>query len=142
MANPPQWALDFTEKATLYYNELTGKDYRTPTIQWKKSKNEVTTGSAFTDKNLVIVRYGTYLHKFSKHKISLRVNHKLTLAHEIAHCFSPTHHHDSIFWRIAWDLYKWAKIPMWYAKWNEGWYKKKSLVVLKQMKAEAKSRKE
>lgn len=133
----PKWVLNFANEAATYYEEFSNQSCKVPIIEWRKT-SAYSSGEAWIIENIIKIRHGKSLLRAKNHKTTKRIAQKLLLCHEFAHCFTPAPKHDNNFWRTAWTLYKWAKIPMWYAKWSEGWYKKRSLVVLKQMQKEAK----
>jgi len=57
-----------------------------------------------------------------------RTDAKLVLLHEFAHSLAPeTDSHSDAFWDIAWELYRWAKLPIRYCKEREGSYRKGAL---------------
>jgi hypothetical protein len=60
---------------------------------------------------------------------SSRLDQRVVLLHELAHhiCL-PGEHHGKTFWDTAWELFRWAKLPVKYVKAREGTYRKGALV--------------
>ena len=57
-----------------------------------------------------------------------RIDQKVVLLHELAHWIvGPVERHNGRFWDVAWELFRWAKLPIGYTKRREGDYRKGAL---------------
>jgi hypothetical protein len=62
---------------------------------------------------------------------SQRTDAKLVLLHEIAHALAGQRGHQwhtELFWETAWELYRWAKLPIRYCQKREYSYRKKAAI--------------
>ncbi len=139
MATAPQWAQDLVLDTWLYWQKAHAFenfgtwDKPLPVIDWrnthrrgtyfkfakpKKSSGRAWNKQALVPEDRIVVTAG-----------SERLDQRVVLLHELAHILSPVgEHHGSHFWDVAWELYRWAKIPIRYAKTREGNYRKGALV--------------
>lgn len=114
MKAPPKWAQDLTINALIYLDSE-GIKLNVPTLDWKHSNRDSSSGACWFKSARIVVRAG-----------SDRVDAKMVLLHEIAHLQGKGH--TDRFWDIAWMLYRWAKLPIRYCKEREGDYMKGALV--------------
>lgn len=107
----PKWAQDLMLNALLWW-ESQGNEVPNISLEWRHRTGKQSTGTAYGDQDRIRIRQGTD-----------RVDAKLVLLHEIAHQIAkvnnPYEHHTQKFWNIAWQLYRWAKLPVRYCLWRE-----------------------
>ncbi len=114
MTTPPKWAQDLILAVWL-------KEGREdlPVVTWRRnhkraSRDSSGRGWSFERGNRLVITAGTN-----------RLDQKVVLLHESAHVLLPAgEHHGAAFWDKAWELYKWAKLPIRYCKQREGNYRK------------------
>lgn len=138
---PPLWAQNLVIDA-VYYLSQKGYHPDIPDIIWKnahqtyydwdpekkrcigsRSARKHSSGSCYP--NYISIRAGNY-----------RTDCKLVILHELSHWVLPVYRngfiwthkgHTSEFWDIAWDLYRWARLPIKYCKYRESGYRKGSI---------------
>lgn len=106
----PQWAIDLVELVAREAGQPP------PALTWRRSgKTRVTyargalvwakptssSGRFMIGENRIIVTAGR-----------IKSDQKIVLLHECAHWLTPAHHHDSVFWDKAWELYFRHKLPI------------------------------
>ena len=141
----PKWAQDLTIAAILYLQSK-GIKAELPELTWRHGTANQSSGRAI-GKSRIVVTAGKN-----------RADAKLVLLHEIAHTVTESKPqywnierakkngwifpngepekpvvsrmvcHTPEFWETAWDLYRWAKLPIRYCKQREGNYKRGALV--------------
>ncbi len=79
--------------------------YHVPKLNWRRSKkcwssSGMCAYNYLTGETRITVTAGTGGH-----------DHKLVLLHELAHA-ATQNGHSSEFWDMAWQLYRWAKLPI------------------------------
>jgi len=117
--NPPKWAQGLTLNAILYLQSTRYVGLELPRLTWRHAHNRsCSSGISWHDRSKGInVNAGTD-----------RTDAKLVLLHELAHWARPLgESHSDAFWDLAWELYRWAKLPMRYCKWREAEYRKGSI---------------
>ena len=116
----PQWAQELTLKALIH---CTVDDV--PVIRWRRSQGQTSSGTCFRDKKLgFVVTAGRN-----------RTDAKLVLLHELAHWLRPAGEcHGDAFWDLAWNLYRWAKLPVRYCLSREKNYRKGAVLAYKRSK--------
>lgn len=115
MSTPPKWAQDLTLRALLYAEEQ-GYPIIVPTLEWKRFNREDSSGSCWLKEKRILVRGGRD-----------RQAAKLILLHELAHHITGCQHTRTM-WTLAWQLYRWAKLPIRFCSQKEGSYMKGALV--------------
>jgi len=119
MARTPKWAEDLLLDACVYL----GLD-DIPDLSWRKTKHNYSSGRCqYYSTPRIVVSAGKN-----------RFDQKLVLLHEIAHAANPKQHHSDKFWDTAWNLYRWAKLPIRKTLQNEGNYKKGAITAYKRSK--------
>ncbi|MDP2684760.1 MAG: hypothetical protein Q8P20_07040 [bacterium] len=117
----PKWAQELTLKACIWW-EKQGHATEIPDIMWKHSKySKQSSGKCYSDS--ISITSGTD-----------RKDAKLVVLHELAHWFNPAEHHGLAFWQTAWELYKWAGLPINYCKRREYPYKKTAKLAYQKLK--------
>lgn len=141
--NPPKWAQDLIIEAMIYL-ETKGIKADIPALKWRHGSGFHSSGNA-NSKRIVITA--------GKH----RLDQKLVVLHELSHVVTkPIEQHSTVaqarkrgwiipdrkdtdtfssrnvwhseaFWDTAWDLYRWAKLPIRYCKTREDNYRKGSI---------------
>ncbi len=144
----PKWAQDLIIEAMIYL-ESKGIKAEIPAINWRHRAGFYSSGHAGRGGhagNLITITAG-------KH----RLDQKLVVLHELSHVVTkPIEQHSTVaqakkrgwiirdmkdtdtfstryvchsneFWDTAWDLYRWAKLPIRYCKTREGNYRKGSV---------------
>jgi hypothetical protein len=111
----PKWAQELILDASLY---LESKGYAAvlPDITWRHGSKFQSSGHASRTNHITITAGRD------------RLDAKLVLLHEYAHIHAkpaPGSHiwHSGEFWNLAWDLYRWAKLPIRYCQQREYSYK-------------------
>ncbi len=125
MRAPPKWAQELTLNALLWWEEQceSAPNFE---LRWRRGKRYdkryESSGRAgiFKDK-FVLVTAGTN-----------RIDAKLVLLHEIAHQLTNDFH-TAHFWDVAWQLYRWAKLPMRYCIKREQDYRKGAMIAYKRI---------
>ena len=146
----PKWAERLVLEALVY---LEGQGYKppVPTITWRKGNSHCSSGRAI-GKERIVVTAGKD-----------RTDAKLVVLHELAHLVTepepqywnierakkqgwmfpeePTKpivvrriYHTDKFWDIAWQLYRWAKLPIRYCQRREYAYKAGAQVAYRRMR--------
>ena len=125
--NAPKWAQVLILDAMIY---LESKGYQSdlPDIKWRQSH---TAWNFKTDKpalrnNSSGVCYEKYITIVQGKD---RTDNKLVILHELAHWVLL--YHEGLtprFWDLAWDLYRWAKLPVRYCLSREKEYRKGAIV--------------
>ena len=145
MKAPPKWAQELMIKAILHLQSQ-GQDAELPLLTWRHSSHECSSGHASHDRKSITITVG-----------KSRLDQKLVLLHEIAHTVTesdirylnieqakkrgwhftqePTQPiiskricHTGKFWDTAWELYRWAKLPIRYCLQRETEYRKGAAV--------------
>ena len=127
MKEMPKWAADLMGEA-IAYRVTQGRTVQVPKVVWRRARRKSSSGAAYPTKGVVHISVG-----------SDRLDAKVTLLHELAHIWAPPPGwtHSPAFWDLAWELYRWAKLPIQYVKQREGSYRKGALVAYhKSMKKE------
>ncbi len=110
MQTPPKWAQDLTLNALLWW-EAHGNKAPKFDLAWGHSSHLHSSGWSIMNGGLfpckVFVRQG-----------KSHVDTKLVLLHEIAHQLADAMH-TIAFYEIAWQLYRWAKLPIRYCQQRE-----------------------
>ncbi len=124
MRVPPKWAQDLTLNALLWW-EAQGNIAPSFNLEWARRTAKLSCGES----------YGLYK-KFANPKIIIRQGKnkqdaKLVLLHEITHQLADSGH-TLKFWSIAWQLYRWAKLPIRYCQTREYGYKAMAQVAYRQ----------
>lgn len=118
MKAPPKWAQELTLSALLYLRDKQ-YDISVPLLNWKHKQRDVSSGICRQDSITIIAG-------------KKRVDTKLVLLHELAHWALPIKRghegHTTEFWDIAWDLYRWAGLPIRYCLNREKTYRKGAAV--------------
>jgi len=124
MANKmPQWVQNLMIDALVYW-ESKGNQVSIPVVQVRHRSRFYSSGTTYTKINKIVLTLGKD-----------RTDARLIVLHELAHTLATAmEHHSDLFWSIAWDLYKWAKLPMRYALSRESNYMKGSKRVYKAIK--------
>ena len=107
----PKWAQDLVIQVCLKYDK---EDL--PEIVWHQAEKLQSSGRAWYDKNKIVITAG--------HN---RIDQKLVLLHELSHLLVRGHH-SAHFWDVAWELYRWARLPILATKKREGEYRKGALL--------------
>jgi hypothetical protein len=103
-SSPPEWAYKLVKEASNYL----GVDcpfFRS----WRQTDNEYTSGNAYINPNSIAIQAGTS-----------RLDLKLALLHEVVHLklqggyCERNGRHSVKFYDTAWELFRWAKIPISY----------------------------
>lgn len=131
-ANTPKRILVLAELVDAYFMRETPDVLE---IQWRKSRkrkwrhivrpaNKTSGGTTQC--------FGRYLDTCAVARISITAgtdwkDAKMVFLHEMAHAMTPGHSHDRVFWDKAFELYRWAKLPMLYCRKREMNYKKGAL---------------
>lgn len=117
MKSMTKWAADLMGEA-IAYRVSQGHMTRVPKVVWRRCNRRESTGKAQPGKGVIYLNVG-----------SDRTDAKLLLLHELAHIWAPPEeYHSAAFWDLAWELYRWAKLPIRYVKMREGNYLKGALV--------------
>lgn len=120
MTAPPKWAQDLTLKALLWWESKGNVVTVVPELVWRRGSKFCSSGNTRFDNSRITVTAGRS-----------RLDQKLVLLHEIAHSILPTEtvgvkkswsnyrgikhlSHTDLFWDTAWELYRWAKLPVRY----------------------------
>ena len=116
MKPPPIWAQNLLLSALLYWEAQHGQ-VPVPALEWRRGAKSSSSGRTAPrldnrDKGRIVITAG-----------SDRADAKLVLLHEIGHWLTPMDHHSDRFWDVAWELYRWAKLPVRYCLWREGNYR-------------------
>lgn len=141
MSNTPNWAQDLVIEASIYL-EAHGRKVALPVISWRHGARRSSSGHANPKGKTITITAG--------HD---RTDQKMVLLHELAHIVigceprywnierakksgwhfetEPTEpiviknlFHTPAFWDLAWDLYRWAKLPIRYCLNREKSYRK------------------
>jgi len=119
VTTPPAWAQDLTLKALLWW-ERQGKTAPLFDLRWRHCNRPRSSGTArIIAPHWIVVRAG-----------KSRLDAKLCLLHEIAHQLTNDGHTPE-FWDVAWQLYRWAKLPMRYCIEREQYYRKGAMIAYK-----------
>src|SRR3990167_2292536 len=106
----PKWAQELLLNAVLHLQEA-GHKVELPALHWRRSAyHRFSSGRCNLDTHTITVTAG-----------KSRVDSKLAVLHEAAHLAGV--HHDSKFWDRAWELYRWAKMPIRYCQKREYTYR-------------------
>ena len=126
MATMPKWAQELLLDACLAF----GKE-DVPDVMWRKAHRRVyqgwsrdirvpaytdTSGYAVPSQNRITITAGTN-----------RLDQKRALLHELAHLLAGRGH-SALFWDRAWELYRWAEMPVRVIARREGAYRKGALL--------------
>jgi hypothetical protein len=143
--NPPKWAQELIIEAMIYL-ESKGIKGDLPTLKWRHGSGFYSSGHA-TNRKSIVITAGKHrldqklvvLHELS-HIVAKPIEQHSTVAQakkrgwitdsrlKDTDVFSTRHVcHSENFWDIAWDLYRWAKLPIRYCKTREGNYRKGSI---------------
>lgn len=115
----PKWAQDLLLNALLWW-ESSGHSVTVPELVWRRCNRRTSSGRCQYDR--LIVSAGCD-----------RIDAKLVLLHELAHHLAgPQEKHSLLFWETAWKLYRWADLPVTYARQREGAYRRKAIVAYRQ----------
>jgi len=121
---PPKWAQELTLKAMLWWEEQNNKvpNFK---LDWRHGNYSGTAWNSpiYRREQRILISAGRD-----------RIKAKLILLHEIAHQFCGERGHSQRFWDIAWQLYRWAKLPIRDTLRNESNYRKGALVAYKRNK--------
>lgn len=128
MAAAPQWAQNLLLRALLYWQEQHGGDVPLPELRWRRRRGLLSSGREYLQSRIIITA-GTD-----------RRDQKLVLLHETAHALAPMPEaHSATFWDIAWELYRWARLPLRYAREREALYRRGSVVAYIRSRARARA---
>lgn len=117
----PQWAQELTINALIH----AGCD-DVPNITWRRCNRWDSSGVCNTTKREdgIVINAGRD-----------RTDQKLVLLHELAHWIRPPkEHHSPEFWDLAWELFRWAKLPVRYCLQRERTYRKGAVLAYKRSK--------
>ncbi len=103
------------------YWESKGNKVPLFTVKYRRTQYQGSTGTTYSSNRIILT--------LGRHSAA----RKLLALHELAHVLSGDNHTPK-FWTIAWDLYRWAHLPINYCKQLEGNYKKGALIAYRQMK--------
>lgn len=118
----PSWAQGLAIAAIIYLND-TGRKCELPDIKWMRKARRGTSGT----------RYRNYISIVAGHN---RTDAKMVLLHELAHWALPfKEHHTAAFWDLAWELYRWARLPIKYCREREANYMKGSVAAYARSRA-------
>jgi len=115
---PPKWAQDLLLDALLHANSD-----NIPELVWRKANRHNSSGRC-----QIVQPY----------KLTICAGHdrtdaKLVLLHEAAHAITREAHAPH-FWDVAWELFRWAKLPINYCKQREFEYKAGAVLAYKRGK--------
>ena len=117
MINHPVWAQDLLLNA-LSWAEEKGYKAEIPNLVWRRCN-----------------KFGSGGHARQVYPVCITMNagkdhteQKIVLLHELAHILNPNEGHTAKFWDTAWELFRWAKLPIRVCKIREGNYKKGALL--------------
>lgn len=117
MKYPPKWAQELLLEA-LEYCELKGFTIPPINLIWKNKQRRGSSGVWYCDKNEIHITAGRE-----------RRDCKLVLLHEATHSVLPRYEfHSKQFWGLAWELYRYFKLPIRYCLSRERDYRKSSLI--------------
>lgn len=117
--NTPRWAQDLTINAILYLHS-SGRNAELPDIKWRRAQRLSSSGVTYPDHIRIVA--GTS-----------RIDCKMIILHELVHWIFPLKSeghiyghegHTPRFWDLAWELYRWAKLPVRYCLNREAEYRK------------------
>jgi len=109
----PKWVQDLLIEACLAF----GKE-DLPEVVWRRSRiHSNTSGYAKPLKNRILLTAG-----------SDHTDAKRAVLHELAHLLVPDCRHSPAYWDKAWELYRWAKLPIRQMRLREGAYMKGATV--------------
>jgi len=134
MTAAPKWAQDLVVNAILYWQQEYGVEVALPELTWRRTHPRHTfrgyriicppqgyqpvRSSGYCDHGVrIVVTAG-----------SSRQDQKVVLLHELAHVLADPRGHSAHFWDAVWELFRWGKVPVRYAKEREGNYRKRALV--------------
>ncbi len=147
--NPPKWAQELTLNTILYLQSTHYAELELPRLTWRHANRKCSSGISWHDRSKGInVNAGSdrvdtkmvLLHELFrvafkmsvkdgvfKSKPSFNCCH-LEGERELAHwARPPKEFHSDAFWNLAWELFRWAKLPIRYCKTREGNYRKGSI---------------
>lgn len=119
MNAPPKWAQELTLNALLWWEE---HGHLAPefALYWRRGSQKLASGTSYLPpaerETRIVITAG-----------KSRLDAKLVLLHEIAHQLINQWHTDA-FWDIAWQLYRWAGLPIRYCQKREYAYKARAAV--------------
>ncbi len=140
MATAPKWTQDLVVNALVYWQKAHGEDVASPEINWRRSHSHKMTGwnnGYFIAKSTRKPTKSSGQADLNGRRITVtagsnRLDQRLVTLHELGHVIAGPHEwHSAHFWDIVWELYRWARIPVRYAKTREGNYRKGALVAYK-----------
>ncbi len=132
----PKWAQQIIAA------ECAARGIPEPEMVWRHSKTALgSTGRCGTKRIVVTVAINPppyWTPDWERHyPLSARADQKITLLHELAHWFTQGEHHSPRFWDVAWALFRRYNVPLRYAAWREGLYRKEATAAYRRSRGKA-----
>ncbi len=132
----PKWAQQIIAA------ECAARGLPEPEVVWRRSKTAGSSTGYCSSKRIVVTASTLRLTSWTPdlrrfYPVTNRADQKITLLHELAHWFTQGEHHSPRFWDVAWALFRRYKMPLRYAAWREGLYRKEAVAAYRRSRGPA-----